>query len=35
MNMDFYKPTEKMRKLADQSGVDLSSDSAIAEFKKI
>ena len=35
MNMDFYKPTEKMRKLADKSGVDLSSDSAIAEFRKI
>ena len=35
MNMDFYKPTDKMRKLADKSGVDLSSDSAIAEFRKI
>ena len=35
MNMDFSKPTSKMRKMAEEHGIDLTDPKVIEEFKKI
>lgn len=35
MNLDFSKPTEKMRKIAKEHHIDLKDPSIISEFKKI
>lgn len=35
MNLDFTKPTEKMRKLAVEHKIDLNDPNVINEFKKI
>ena len=35
MNLDFTKPTEKMRKLAIEHNIDLTDPIVIKEFKKI
>ena len=35
MNMDFERPTEKMRKMAKDNNIDLNDSAVINEFKKI
>jgi len=35
MNLDFSKPTPKMREMAEKLGVDLKDPSLISEFKKL
>ena len=35
MNLDFSKPTEKMKTLAKEHNIDLTDPNVIKEFKKI
>lgn len=35
MNLDFSKPTQKMREIAMKNNIDLKDPSVLAEFKKI
>ena len=35
MNLDFTRPTQKMKDLAAKHNIDLKDPSVIAEFKKI
>lgn len=35
MNLDFSRPTQKMKELAKQHNIDLTNPTVLSEFKKI